>query len=348
MDLRKPDLREVTVSRKALESLLCLPLVLLGAASCAASANLSQGGYDLTYRPPDFGSSDLGSGIQRVFIILMENANWDKWKGSASASYLNGTLLPTASHAEMYKNPAGIHPSLPNYLWLEAGDNLGVTADGEPAKYHQSTTDHLVTQLERVGRSWKAYVEDIDGKGCPLTDNALYVARHVPMLFFDDVTNGNSTTSPTCVSRVRPYSELATDLQNGTVADYNFITPNLCDDAHGSDPLAGQFSCIPLLSDVIKGGDTWLSKAVPAITGSPAFGTRSVLFVAWDEGDGSTSDGPIGFIAVGTHVKGNGYASMVPYDHSSTLRSLEEIFRLPYLRAASTATDLSDLFTTFP
>jgi hypothetical protein len=311
---------------------------------------------DLASAAPDLASTDLAGvdqasvAIKHVFIILMENANWSSWKGSSSAMYLNTTLLPIASHAEMYFNPAGIHPSLPNYLWLEAGDSLGVTADGAPSSYHQSTTSHLVTQLENAGHTWKSYVEGIDGKSCPLTDSGEYVTRHVPALYFDDVTNTNSTTSARCIAHVRPYSELAGDLSNNTLADYNFITPNLCDDAHGSDPLAGDFTCVAVITDLIKTGDTWLSNAVPAIIHSAAFGNDSVLFVAWDEGDLSSSDGPIGFIAVGAKVKGGGYASNVKYDHSSTLRSIEEIFGLPYLRAAGNATtnDLSDLFTQFP
>jgi hypothetical protein len=336
----------------------CLALAsMLGA--CHRNGELPDGGSDpiasaptLDFADPTSPTSDLaesppgdgGSGaIKRVFLIVMENANWASWKGSASAPYLNSTLLPKASHAEMYFNPPGNHPSLPNYLWLEAGGNLGVTADGAVSKYHQSTTDHLVDQLENSGHTWKSYAEDTSGTTCPTTDTGLYVSRHVPVLYFDDVTGTR------CTSHVRPYSELASDLSNGTIADYNFITPNLCHDAHGSDPLAGNFTCVPGVTDLIKLGDTWLSTAVPAILSSPGFGSDSVLLITWDEGGGIVaSDGPIGFFALGAKVKGSGYASSIPYDHSSTLRSIEEIFGLPYLRGAQTATDLADLFTSFP
>src|SRR5215471_13382937 len=137
------------------------------------------------------GTNPNGQAIQKVFIIMMENSNWANWSKSASAPYLK-MLLTTAAHAEAYYNPAGNHPSLPNYLWLEAGTNFGIKGDGPPSQYHQpATTDHLVTQLEKAGHSWKAYVENIDGASCPLTDSGLFVARHTPMLFFDDVTNDN-------------------------------------------------------------------------------------------------------------------------------------------------------------
>ena len=61
----------------------------------------------------------------------MENHNWSDIKGNASAPYINTTLLPQASYAQQYYNPPGIHPSLPNYLWLEAGTNFGISNDAD-------------------------------------------------------------------------------------------------------------------------------------------------------------------------------------------------------------------------
>src|SRR5437867_9995749 len=101
--------------------------------------------------------------VQTVFIILMENHDWLSIKGSASAPYINNTLLPMASHAEQYYNPPGLHPSLPNYLWLEAGTNFGITSDLLPASAHQNTTNHFVRRLSNAGISWRSYNEDVCG-----------------------------------------------------------------------------------------------------------------------------------------------------------------------------------------
>src|SRR2546422_142536 len=95
--------------------------------------------------------------IHTVFLILMENHDWSSIKGSPSAPYINGTLLPRASHAEQYYNPPNNHPSLPNYLWLEAGTNFGILNDNDPSSNHQSSTSHLVNVLEAAGLSWRAY-----------------------------------------------------------------------------------------------------------------------------------------------------------------------------------------------
>ena len=279
------------------------------------------------------------AGLKTVFIILMENHNWSSIQGSSSAPYINNTLLPQASYATQYFNAPGIHPSEPNYLWLEAGTNFGILNDGLPSANHQSTTQHLVTLLENKGLTWKSYQEDISGTTCPLTNSGLYAPKHNAFVFFDDVTNGNSASSSRCIAHVRPYTELAGDLTNNTVANYNFITPNLCDDMHNS------VGCSTL--DAVANGDTWLSQAVPAILASSAYQNGGALLITWDESEGG--DVPIGMIVLSPQAKGGGYNNSIKYTHGSTLRSLQEIFGVtPFLGDAASESDLSDLFKTFP
>src|SRR6266849_2305917 len=215
--------------------------------------------------------------IKTVWIILMENHNWSQIIGSKSAPYINSTLLPIASHAEQYFNPPGIHPSLPNYLWLEAGTNFGILDDNPPSLDHQSTTSHLVTLLNTAGIPCKAYEENISGTACPLMDSGLYAVRHDPFVYFDDVTNTLDPNSASCIAHVRPYTELATDLAANTVAAYNFITPNVCDDMHDR-----------CKNNPIRQGDTWLSQNLPTILGSQAYQSGAV-FIVWDEA--ATGDG---------------------------------------------------------
>src|SRR5437016_454668 len=117
--------------------------------------------------------------IQTVFIILMENHNWSAIKGSALAPYINNTLLPMASYCEQYYNPPLLHPSLPNYLWLEAGTNFGILNDSNPSINHQNTTNHLAAQLKNAGISWKAYQDGISGTTVPLTSvSTNYAPKH--------------------------------------------------------------------------------------------------------------------------------------------------------------------------
>ena len=120
-----------------------------------------------------------------------------------------------------------------------------------------------------------------------------------------------------------------------TVARYNFITPNVCDDMH--DKCKG---------NAIAHGDTWLSNNLPTILNSVAFQTGAV-FIVWDEA--ATGDGPIGMIVLSPFAKGHGYQNSIHYTHGSTLRTMQEIFSVtPLLGDAANETDLSDLFMLFP
>jgi phosphatidylinositol-3-phosphatase len=286
----------------------------------------------------------MQASLRTVFLILMENHNWSDIKQSASAPYINETLLPMASYAEQYYNPPGIHPSEPNYLWLEAGTNYNIFNDDEPSENHQTSTQHLVTLLDLAGISWKSYQEDIDGTTCPVHSSGLYATKHNPMVFFDDVTGFNDPKSTYCIAHVRPFSELAADLQNNNQARYNFITPNLCNDMHNT--------CPPLNDSVLQ-GDTWLSQQIPMLLHSQAYQNGGVIFITWDEGEGpnevETSDGPIGLILLSLDAKGNGYSNTAHYTHSSTLRTIQEIFGVfPLLGDAANAPNLSDLFRKYP
>jgi hypothetical protein len=294
------------------------------------------------------GGPPPGHAIKTVFLILMENNDWGNIKGSASAPYING-LLTTAAHAEGYHQPPGLHPSEPNYIWLEAGYNYGILSDDDPSTNHLSTTTvatHLVNQLEAANVTWKTYVEGISGTTCPTSSSGLYGAKHTPFVFFDDVTNSNSTTAPRCIAHVRPYTELATDIAANTVPQYNFITPNLCDDMHGAGGCTATQS-----ADEIKAGDTWLSTEIPKIMASSAYTDGGAIFITWDEGETSAGvdDNAIGMIILSPLAK-VGYSNATYYDHSSTVKTNEEIFGVSLIQGAadSMTTDLSDFFTTFP
>jgi hypothetical protein len=275
--------------------------------------------------------------IQTVFIILLENESWEEVKGNTNAPYLNNTLLPMASRCEGYHNVTNLHPSLPNYLWLEAGTNFGILDNDDPDSNHQNTTNHLVTLLNNAGISWKTYHEDIDGTYIPLTNRNGYAVRHNPFIYFDDVTGTNDPANAYGIIHVRPYSEFAADLTNNTVARYNFLKPNICNDGHDS--------CAPYY-DPVRQIDVWLAAEVPKILNSQAYSNNGALFITWDESH--LADPRIGMIVLSPFARGNGYTNNIHYTHSSTLRTIQEIFGVgPFLGDAANATDLSDLFIQF-
>jgi phosphatidylinositol-3-phosphatase len=273
------------------------------------------------------------SSIKTVFVILFENTNWASITPSV-APYIRTTVVPMGAHATQYFNPPRNHPSEPNYIWLEAGHHLGLTTNNDASAANCTATEHHLVRylryLRNAGISWRTYQEDIDGTICPLTSDQSrrYAAKHNPFVFFRDLTDNNSPNSSYCIAHNRPFTELATDLGKNSIARYNFITPNLCNDMHECG---------------IQAGDTWLSHNLPVILNSQAYQNNGAVFITWDEG-ANGSDGPIGMIVVSPLAKVN-YANSIYYTHSSTLRTMQEIFGVrPLLRDAANATDLSDLF----
>jgi hypothetical protein len=364
--------------------------------------------------------------VKTVFVIAMENHNWtqpaNQFNGGIQQIYLNtaapfvnslvdGTawaeidghqvhISEQVAYANAYHNVLAtangsnphIHPSEPNYIWAEAGNNFGVLNDNDPfaasGPTNQNTIAHLVTQLTKAGKTWKSYQEDTDltPNGSkfdnvplpasqftvPLTSlsgtfvNGVnqfngsnqynYAAKHNPMVFFTDSNGGkDKSTSNPLASHYAPLQQFFSDLQNNTVADYNWITPNQFNDQHTT--LSAGYKGLAGDPAKILQGDDFLRQVVPAIMASKAYKDNGVIILWWDESetDGITGDNPDAFdhtvpeIIISKHAHKNDhgipYASTVNLSHSSDLKTMEEIFHLDsFLADAANATDLSDLF----
>ena len=111
--------------------------------------------------------------------------------------------------------------------------------------------------------------------------------------------------------------------------DFGWITPNMLDDMHDG---------------TVAQGDTWLSQNVPALLSSPAFTTqRSLLFITWDENDGSSGN-RVPTIVVSPYTA-PGTRSSTGFSHYSLLRTAEELLAIPtHLERAATAPSMRTAF----
>lgn len=307
-------------------------LMLLGA--CGTSGT----GPDTT--GVDTALVDVPLATRTVFVIPMENESASAIYGDVkNAPYLNGTLMPMAAYATSFTDslPKSL-PSEPHYVWLEAGtnkfsDKTFTNDDNASASNSTASTAHLSTQLEEAGLGWMSYQEGMTEGTCPITSisSTKYAAKHDPFVFFQDVAGSPpSAASGTCISHHKPYSSFASDLANGQLPAYVFITPNLCNDMHGA-------SGCPSGSNV-KTGDSWLASQMPAII-DYAYTHDSVIYIVWDEGSDNQT---IPFLALGPHVKAG--ASTTNYTHSSILKSVEQQLGVDPLPTVDNATTFEDLF----
>ncbi len=205
--------------------------------------------------------------------------------------------------------------------------------------------------LQDAGISWKAYAESDYGSTdftvCPLDFSYLDV-NHLAPVYFNDVNDGLNPNSPESLAHVVPFDRFATDLADHTIAQYNLITPNLCHQGH-----EGISSCDPKEpgNNTLR-SDQWLQQHVHVIMESDEYKKGGALFIIWDEAEDTDqySDGPVSFFLLSPFAKGKGktlYTNQVHYDHRSTLKTIEEIFKVtPLLGGAADpkTNDLRDLF----
>jgi phosphatidylinositol-3-phosphatase len=334
--------------------------------------------------------------IQTVFVIAMENHNWTQPGsqtspgqvfGNPAAPFINSLVTPgnpnaaQTSYASNYQNSgAGIHPSEPNYIWAEAGSNLGVLNDNDPygpGGTNQTTNQTLSNYLQSSGQSWRSYQEDADVN---LSNNQVltksqytvplssfsgtftsgtnqyngsnqynYGAKHNPQVFFSSTNGGNNNTpSNPQAQNYAPLQQLSTDLSNNTVARYNWITPDQYNDMHSALTGGFTYNGVHYTGDqaAIAQGDNFLLQLIPLIEASQAYKNNGAIVVWWDETEGG--DDPsrtLGEIIISPDAKGNAYTNNIRYTHSSDLLTMQEVYGVgPCLLDPCNATDLSDLF----
>lgn len=306
-------------------------------------------------RSQPFVPSPLGD----VFVIAMENHNFtqpatmtspQQILGNPAAPYMNSLVThgsPNAaqvSYAAAYQNAGSqVHPSEPNYVWAEAGTDFGVHTDADPRAANGNTfyaqSIHFTALLNAAGIPWKNYEEDVQLSVSP-TNSASgtagpvnsyngstqfnYAVKHNPMAFFTD----------TLVQNVYPLSQLLLDLSNNTIGRYNWITPDQYNDAHTALNGGFTYQGTHYSGDAanIAQGDNFLAQIVPQIMASPAYRNNGVIVIWWDETEGGDdTDRTLAEIVISPLAKGNAYASPVPMNHSSDIKTWSEVFTLPFL-----------------
>jgi phospholipase C len=346
--------------------LVVLALALLGLAVPALAASSTKSAS----------TNDKPGQMPHVFIIMMENTGLGQFLHSHNAGYMH-RLASTYGFADDYFGVT--HSSLPNYLAATSGSTWGSNND-DTAQRHLLNHTNIVDQFEAAGISWKAYMQGLPypgfkGNAADFTakphsaDNALYLLKHDPFMMYPDVAN-----NPARAKNVVPLDQLATDLKSGDVAQFSWITPNICNDMHGMSGPACPYpsSGVGPNAQQFRMADSFLKYWISRIMASSAWTGDSTIFVTWDEGsysnvspygpqsDAGCCDSPIlpnppvdpatvsGGDLVGGKLFGGGRVPMIviaregarhftnstPYNHYSLLATVEKNFGLPLLENA--------------
>lgn len=177
------------------------------------------------------------SGIaEYVTKIVAANLAWLATKGITLENYFAVT-----------------HPSEPNYVASHGGDYFGM--DNDKQHFIDANVSSIVDLLEANNISWGEYQEDLpysgfEGYAWVNQDSGAndYVRKHNPAVIYDK--NAGEADRLAVIKNMTLFYE---DLENDTLPQWMFITPNMTSDGHDTSvTVAGEWTrnfLEPLLND---------------------------------------------------------------------------------------------------
>jgi acid phosphatase len=241
-------------------------------------------------------------------VVVLENKASAQIDGNPDAPYLNSLL---ASSAVLTEARAVAHPSQPNYIALFSGSTQDVTSDQCPLAL--GDRPNLGRQLLDAGLSFTGYSEGLPEPGFTGCSSGRYAAKHNPWVDFSNL--------PDTVNQ--PASALPSDYS--TLPTVSFLIPDLCHDMHDC-PIAT--------------GDSWMRDHVDSYA-RWARDNDSLLVVTFDEDDNASDNRILTFVS-GAEVRPGRYGQ--PVNHYGVLATIEDLYGLPRLGSAATATTVGEIW----
>jgi phosphatidylinositol-3-phosphatase len=280
--------------------------------------------------PPSSGQAAGPAAYTKVMVIVEENRSYRQVIGSPDAPYLTALAGQYGSARRMEANyPVGC-PSLPAYLLMTGGSTAGICDDAGP-RHHPIAGPNIFAQLDAARRPWRNYAENLPAP-CARKNSAdgVFLVRHTAVPYYTSESRQCRTSQVDLGSTAR--GALHDDLATGRLPDYSFVIPDACHDMHGAPACADRH---------VARGDKWLAAWIPRIlAGADYRAGRLVVIITFDEG--SSTDNHIPTVVLSPTTRR--LAAAAPYDHCSTLRTTEELLRLPLLGCARSTGSMTAAF----
>ncbi len=253
-----------------------------------------------------------------VVVVIYENHAFDQIIGSKNAPYMN-SLIKGKNCALFVNAYAVTHPSQPNYLALFAGSTLGITSDDLPNTF-PFTQQNLGAELLQHGYTFTGYSEDLPYTGYNGKYTKLYARKHNPWVNWQD-----SKVNGIPAKFNLPFKDFPKDFNK--LPDVAFVVPNIDNDMHdGREPVR------------TSRGDAWLKDNLGRYINWTNT-HNSILIVTFDE-DNYSEGNRIPTFIYGSIVKGGRYGQKI--NHYNVLRTIEEMYKLPYAGASIDSSAIKD------
>ena len=228
-----------------------------------------------------------------VVIVVEENRAFSQIIGNPDAPYINAL----AKRGVLFTDSHGVtHPSQPNYLALFSGSTRGIGSNACPLELQG---ENLGGALLAQGLSFISYSESLPETGYEGCRYGSYMRKHNPAADWKELAAYN-----------QPFTAFPQDFSK--LPTVSLVMPDQRNDMHDGS---------------VMQGDAWLKRNIETYA-QWAMANNSLLIVTWDEDDGSTGN-RIATIFVGEMVKPGKSAQRI--DHYTLLRTLSEMYGLPYL-----------------
>ena len=241
-----------------------------------------------------------------VVIVVEENKSYAQIIGNPAAPYINAL----SERGVLFTQSYGVsHPSQPNYLALFSGSTRGIRSNACPLELSGS---NLASALIGKGLSFVSYAESMPEPGFDGCIYGAYQRKHNPLANWKDLAALN-----------QPFSAFPQDFEKlPTVA---LVIPDQRNDMHDGS---------------VAQGDAWLEKNIEPYA-QWAMTHNSLLIVTWDEDDNSANN-RVATLFIGPMVKRGNSAQRI--NHYSILRTLSEMYGLPYLGESAQAAPIGGVW----
>lgn len=249
-----------------------------------------------------------------VVVLIMENHAYEEIIGNASAPFINSLAQENALMTASY----GLtHPSQPNYVMLFSGSNQGITNDNVPTGIPY-TSPNLGASLIQSGLTFKAYSDGLPSVGFTGSSSGAYRRKHAPWTNWQGTgTNGISS------AKHHPFTDFPTNFSQ--LPTVSFVVPDQNHDMHDG---------------TVAQGDAWVESNLSAYISWAK--THNSLFILTFDEDGGNHLNHIVTLFAGEMVEPGNYSTSC--NHYDMLRTLEEMYELPYAGNSATASSIKSLW----
>ncbi|ROW03662.1 hypothetical protein VMCG_05365 [Cytospora schulzeri] len=192
-------------------------------------------------------SNVKGKAFDRIAIIWNENTDYDLAIGDPNLAWLAKKGITLENYF------AVTHPSEPNYVASHGGDYFGMDNDKE--NFIDANVSSIADLLEAKNIAWGEYQEDMpysgfEGYAWVNQDSGAndYVRKHNPAVIYN-----KNAAQPERLAVIKNLTLFYEDLENDTLPQWMFITPNMTSDGHDTSvTVAGEWTrnfLEPLLND---------------------------------------------------------------------------------------------------